>query len=568
LNFRTIEAGRGKGDLLILHSPTERTLTQLQRERSDTFSVELFLRVPLKEVKLDIHVAGGKLGGSIGIAGRNRARILNWRSPIRLDVPGAFSAVGSQDDVRKLADQVVRADLQFRALLDGDTNTVWTEAAFQRERDLREVVRNNLIVSGILDQSFRGNVFSIEKLFSIKDAISPAYALGNEYGDTDELYRAAIVHYANMIVAQETEGPRNPAQLNFDARDVVHFKEPLVGGLFRFIAEMEGIDDKSARSLEIYKQWMARLRGQAASGKPLNLDQWLKYAEPDVGEPFLPQDFKPSEIKKRFAGVPLRSEDYDRFLFKTTHQAFEQLGAIQNLLMLGSIPPLTEGGKSKPSLIAASAPAGSVNTHLGIQKAEALLQIVEQLENLANGGSPPAQDIVFSELKAVKAIARGYSLFMATAKEPSFDTLGLSDDPVAGVMGENPDLLSALSDRGSACDLYDRHFVAHLIAQFLIVIESSNHYGVRDLRLLAYRLWDDYGENQPCSTFLPGVMMLHALLSASGDPRAQRTRALIDADFGADAGWLQDVYQSLGHPELYEGRERYERLVGHTGGRN
>ena len=75
-------------------------------------------------------------------------------------------------------------------------------------------------------------------------------------------------------------------------------------------------------------------------------------------------------------------------------------------------------------------------------------------------------------------------------------------------------------------------------------------------------LWQEYGEGQRCPSFVPGLMVLHAVLSLTGDARSARTRYQIDQLVGADAAWtlLARYMTGMGRPDLYERREYLERL--------
>jgi len=551
-NIRVLNVESTSTGVALLHSPTERSLSQMAREEGDVNSVRVFIRVPANILTLETRNRG-EFEPLINYNTRIRARIFEWQTPIRSDVPGLFSAVGNPNDIAKLVREAVRADLQFRTLLAGKTLISWRESVRPRERSMREEVRDTMISNGIADIALKGNVFSTYKLSNIGKVRGALFGLQRDYGLNDNLYRAAVVLYANMLL-HGNMGPNTSPQLSFDPRDAKNYEEELLNGGFFALAELERKPDTLLAAKQHYQDWLDILNGNKTVEKNIDLQTLTEEPLFRSVRRYPDDDFSIDSIEKRFQGIAQYSNEYEQEVYKAAEEIFVRIEDVLNIFYAAF--------RAKEKLEQSS--ITSVK-----QKSEALLAILQFVRQKADFLSAPAADVIASELRMTEALLTAQSswfLQLASGEcTPKLEEF-LGNDPVgnlfrSGVANEDIFLTALNKKRGETCAPYDREFLAHFLAQFISIVSGGEKaYNKSDYRRVGDILWAEYGIGKQCAKFQPSFMLLHLVLNLADDPRCKETRPYIDASVGADPGWMQDVYNTYGRPELYEGRNTIERL--------
>ena len=201
-----------------------------------------------------------------------------------------FSEVGSSNDFSELAIETVKADLRLRELLAGEPRAVWAEVERDYGKSLRSGVRNALIADAILDQAYWGNVFGLERLLAVRDALPGLRALRQEAGQTDALYEAAVLQYANSLLHPGVPTRFSSPKLDFAVDDINHFDEDALS-LYSMMSALEAVATPLARAREHLDEWKALVSGTKSDWQPINPRKFEKYKYEHAVEPFTPSTF-------------------------------------------------------------------------------------------------------------------------------------------------------------------------------------------------------------------------------------------------------------------------------------
>lgn len=523
--FRTIQEGIADNGEIVLHAPFERDYSMMAREDPEPY-VHLILRPRMLTLSLDY-----RAGVMTNVRLRDdRYALLKWDSPWDINSPGFFSAMGRPDELDRVSAEVVRADLMAHALLQGRWRAVAEATAHQRPNSsARERLRDLVITTALIARVDHGNVLSAERWSALRTLLPTLAELKNQAGPNDTLVRASIAMALNIYLAHD--GPPEPhgRASNLSFSEIGLFDQE-VDALFGFVEN----------PVEQRSEWEAAL--QERRDDPQIDPSSMELSGGAAFAPFTPTNFTPAFLRSVLDRAK-SAEDYDRIIYAASQQIRERLFTL--------FP--NAGGHTT---LAQLAPSG-------------FGEFMRATSNIAlaasEKASPGAREILTTELRANLVVAGR----LASVADPDFVPDIATDDPngeeeirrLAALLAEIGDSTTPVGWSGEAsCAWYDYSFQRRFMAQFVQTAGWIKRENLQALSAAVPKLWADYSQDGRCHNFIPGVMLLHAALKITGDSRSSRTRNQIDNIFGADAGWLREVYADAAHNDYFEGRPEMQRI--------
>lgn len=548
--FRVISQGEAASGDIILHSPLERALMELNR-RGRQRQVGVTIASSITLVRLNVRYTGAAaLNTNVGYD-RTRRTFLRWVSPADIDVPGLFSAQGRPSNMMALAREAVRADLQARLLLGGRWRDVLGSIHLPRTASLREQVRDDFIEAMLLDRTVGGGVFSLERLVALRRSLPGLAELRQVSPLADPLLRASIIGHANML-SMPGGPPSEPVRNFLDPAEAVLFEDELAT-IFALLASLQGsaieVDSEAERARTLRDDWMSRLRGNRSTSR-VDLALGLDILDPPARyPPFTTQNLSPRMLRSALQAArnPL---DRDRILYAAAQQTREGIWST----LLG----LARQGR-------VSITRDRFGPEFG-RRLALLRSMHASLRNELEMASPVSREIITAEIRGLADTAGRLELLVrasTSSEEVEQAILGPEDQGLLAIarMGETGEMVPReMIHYTGDCEWYDPQFRDHVFLQFALLLPVTRPSERWLWETATTKLWSDYSEDGQCPHYVPGVMLLHAALSVTSDVRARQTRSQIDRLVGADAAWLAAFYRQVGRPELYEGRSRTQRL--------